>query len=72
MWLIQQSNFYFNFPSNYGNGIKLFKQCQLKKNIQTLAIGWQQPNNSIQIVVPELLQRNKATGLMSTKVTKNK
>ena len=64
---IQQSSFYFNFPSNDGDGIKLFKQCQPKKNIQTLAIGWQQPNDSIQIVAPEPLQPYKATWLMSTK-----
>ena len=44
--------------SNSGN--------QKKKNIHTLATGWQQPNDSIQIVAPEPLQPNKATWLMST------
>jgi len=58
---IQQSNFYFNFLSNDGNKIKLFKQWQPNKNIHPLAIEWQQPNNSIQIVAPEPLQPNKAT-----------
>ena len=39
----------------------------LTKNIHTLAIGWQQPNDSIQIVAPEPPKPNKATWLMSTK-----
>ena len=64
---IQQSNFYFNFPSNDGDRIELFKQWQPNKNIDTLAIGWQQPNDSIQTVAPELLQPNEATRLMSAK-----
>jgi len=37
---IQQSNLYFNFPSNDGDKIKLFKQRQPNKNIHTLATGW--------------------------------
>jgi len=64
---IQQSNFYFNFPSNDGARIKLFKQWQPNRNIYTLATGWQQPNNRIQTVAPEPLQPNKGTCLMSTK-----
>ena len=64
---IQQSNFYFNFPSNDGNRTKLFKQWQPNKHIHRLAIGRQQPNESIQIAAPESLQPNQVTGLMSTK-----
>jgi len=63
---IQQCNFHFNFPSNDSDWIKLFKQWQPNKN--TLEIGWQQPNDIIQIVTPEPLQPNKATGL-STKLS---
>jgi len=36
---IEQSNFYFNFPSNDSDRIKPFKQWQPNKNIHTLAIG---------------------------------
>ena len=64
---IQQSNVYFHFLLNDGNRMKLFKQWQPNKNIHTQAIGWQQPNDSTQIVAPEPLQPNKATWLMSTK-----
>ncbi len=64
---IWQSNFYFNFPWNDDDRIKLFKQWEPNKNIQTMATEWQQPNNSIQIVGPEPMQPNKATWLMSTK-----
>jgi hypothetical protein len=35
----EASDFYLNFPSNDGDIIKLFKQWQPNKNIQTLAIG---------------------------------
>jgi len=58
---IQQSNFYFNFPSNDGDRIQLFKRWQPNDNIHTLAIRLQQPNDSIQIVAHEPLQPNKAT-----------
>jgi len=40
---IQQSNFYFNFPSNDGERITLFKQWQPNKNIPALTTGWQKP-----------------------------
>jgi len=56
---IQQSNFYFNIPSNDGNRIKLLKLWKSNKNMGTLAIGRQQPNDNIQIVTLELLQSNK-------------
>ena len=63
---IQEPNFYFNFPSNDDDRIKLFKQWQPNKNIDTLATGWQQSNICIQTVAPEPLQPNKATWLKST------
>jgi len=63
---IEQSNFYINFPSNDGDRIKLLEQWQPNINTDTLAIGWQQPNKSIQIVATVPLQPNKATWLMST------
>jgi len=48
---IQQSNFYFNFPSNNGNRITLFKQWQPNENIHTLTTGWQQPNTATWLMV---------------------
>jgi len=57
----QKYNFYFNFPSNDGDRIELFKQWQPNINIHTQATGWQQPNESIHVVAPEPLQPNKAT-----------
>jgi len=42
----QQSNFYFNFPSNDGKRIKLFKQWQPNKNIHTLAMDDSNPTTA--------------------------